>query len=41
MAEVCKNSCQTEAVTALELDAKVDKAKVNVEVKDNGMTKVE
>ena len=41
MAEVCKNSRQTEAVTALELDAKVDKAKINVEVKDNGMTKVE
>ena len=41
MAEVCKNSPPTEVVTAQELDAKVDKTKINIEVKDNGKTKVE
>ena len=41
MVEVCKNSPPTEVVTALELDAKVDKTKINIEVKDNGTTKVE
>ena len=41
MAEVCKNSPPTEVVTALKLDAKVDKTKINIEVKDNNMTKVE
>ena len=41
MAEVCKNSPPTEVVTALELDANVDKTKINVEFKDNGTTKVE
>ena len=33
MAEVCKNSPPTKIVTTLELDAKVDKMKINIEVK--------
>ena len=41
MAEVCKNSPPTEVVTALQVDAKLDKMKINIEVKDNGMAKVE
>ena len=41
IAEVCKNSPPTGVVTALKLDAKVNKTKTNTEVKDNGMTKVE
>ena len=40
MAEVCDISPLTEVVMALELDVKVDKTKINIEVKDNGMTKV-
>ena len=39
MAEVCKTSPPTEVVTALEVDVKVDKTKINVDVKDNGVTK--
>ena len=41
MAEVCKRRSPTEVVTTLELNAKVDEMKINIEVKDNGMTKVE
>ena len=41
MAEVCKNSPPLEVVTMLELDSKVDKKKINIEVKDNRMTKLE
>ena len=41
MAEMCKNSPPTEVLTALELDAKVDITKINIEVKDNSMAKVE
>lgn len=41
MAEVCKNSPPLEVVTTLELDSKVDKKKINIEVKDNRMTKLE
>ena len=41
MVDVCKNSPPTDVVTALELDAKVNKTKINVEVKGKGMTKVE
>ena len=33
MAEVCKDSPPTKIVTTLELDAKVDKMKINIEVK--------
>ena len=39
IAGVCKISPPTEIVTAIELYAKVDKTKINIEVKDNGMTK--
>ena len=35
MTQVCKNGPVTEVVTALELDAKVEKTKINVEIKDN------
>ena len=41
MTELCKNSSPTEVMTALELDAKIDKMKINVEVKGNGMTRVD
>ena len=40
MEEVCTNSPPTEVVTVLEFDAKVDKTKISIGVKDNGMTKV-
>ena len=36
-----KNSPPTEVVTVLELDAKVNKRKINIEVKDSCTTKVE
>ena len=42
MAEVCNRRSPTEVVTTLELNAKVDEMKKKkIEVKDNGMTKVE
>ena len=40
-AELCMNSPPTEVVTVQELDAKVNKRKINIEVKDICTTKVE